>query len=107
MIWYLPLPSVTAVRTFSIKAGLEASTVTPGSTAPDASCTAPAIEAWADAMAGKSTRHRTSQGALLADIPAQRLGWLALYLLGALRAPKAPVLPSARMWLLPGCVCRA
>ena len=31
---YRPLPSVVAVRTFSISAGLAASTVTPGSTAP-------------------------------------------------------------------------
>ena len=32
---YWPLPSVTTVRTFSISAGLEASTVAPGSTAPE------------------------------------------------------------------------
>ncbi len=46
---YWPLPSVTAVRTFSISVGLAASTVTPGRTAPDASFTTPAIEAplWA------------------------------------------------------------
>jgi hypothetical protein len=36
---YWPLPSVTTDRTFSISAGLDASTVTPGSTAPDASLT--------------------------------------------------------------------
>ena len=35
--WYLPPPSVTVVRTFSIRAGLATSTVTPGSTAPDES----------------------------------------------------------------------
>ena len=40
---YGPSPSVTAVRTFSISAGLAASTVTPGSTAPDVSLTSPAI----------------------------------------------------------------
>ena len=34
---------MTTVRTFSIRAGLAASTVTPGSTAPDSSFTAPAI----------------------------------------------------------------
>ena len=38
---YRPSPSVTAVRTFSMSAGLEASTITPGSTAPDASLTSP------------------------------------------------------------------
>src|SRR4029079_19008105 len=51
---YCPLPSVTALRTFSISAGLDASTVTPGRTAPDASLTTPAIEAplWAWAAQG-------------------------------------------------------
>jgi hypothetical protein len=38
-----PLPSVTTDRVFSIKAGLDASTVTPGRTASDASFTTPAI----------------------------------------------------------------
>jgi hypothetical protein len=46
-IRYCPVPSVTAERTFSISAGLAASTVTPGSTAPDVSLTMPAIEACA------------------------------------------------------------
>ena len=43
MILYWPVPSVTAVRTFSMSAGLEASTVTPGSTAPEESRTTPAM----------------------------------------------------------------
>ena len=34
---YWPLPSDVALRTFSINAGLEASTVTPGSTEPELS----------------------------------------------------------------------
>src|SRR5262245_49731028 len=38
-----PSPSVTTVRTRSMRAGLEASTVTPGRTAPDASLTTPAM----------------------------------------------------------------
>src|SRR3954452_5247018 len=38
-----PLPSVTTERVFSISAGLEASTVTPGSTASEASLTTPAM----------------------------------------------------------------
>jgi hypothetical protein len=46
---YCPVPSVTAERVFSINAGLAASTLTPGSTAPDESFTAPAIVAWANA----------------------------------------------------------
>src|SRR5262245_39071530 len=37
----MPAPSVTTVRTFSMRAGLAASTVTPGSTAPDVSRTVP------------------------------------------------------------------
>src|SRR5918995_6157780 len=52
MIRYWPAPSVTAVRTFSISTGLAASTMTPGSTAPDESRTTPAIEACAYAAAG-------------------------------------------------------
>src|SRR5262245_47812346 len=47
-----PLASVTTVRTFSISAGLDASTVTPGSTAPDVSLTMPAIVACAYATTG-------------------------------------------------------
>ena len=53
VIWYMPEPSVTADRTLSISAGLAASTVTPGSTAPDASLTTPAMAlVCADATAG-------------------------------------------------------
>src|SRR4029078_6383992 len=51
-----PRSSVTAVRTFSMSAGLEASTVTPGSTAPDASLATPAMEACAWAEEGRSAR---------------------------------------------------
>ena len=40
---YWPVPSVATERTFSISTELDASTVTPGSTAPDASLTIPAI----------------------------------------------------------------
>src|SRR6266540_1280716 len=42
-ILYWPSPSVMTVRVFSINAGLDASTVTPGSTAPLPSFTTPAI----------------------------------------------------------------
>src|SRR5256885_2049681 len=42
---YCPVPSVTALRTFSMSAGLDASTTTPGRTAPEASFTTPEIEA--------------------------------------------------------------
>ena len=43
MIRYTPWPSVLAVRTFSMSAGLVASTVTPGNTPPDESLTTPAM----------------------------------------------------------------
>src|SRR5437867_7713783 len=49
---YWPVPSLTAVRTFSIRTGLDASTVTPGSTAPELSLTRPVIDACAYADAG-------------------------------------------------------
>ncbi len=58
-ILYWPVPSVTADRTFSISAGLAASTVTPGSTAPDVSFTVPAMAlVCADATAGRNASRR-------------------------------------------------
>src|SRR5688572_22822025 len=63
MIRNCPAPSVTTVRTFSMRAGLAASTVTPGSTPPDVSRTTPAIDAWAYAAAGAaSTQSRRAAG---------------------------------------------
>src|SRR5688500_3323532 len=56
---YWPVPSVTAVRTFSIRTGLEASTVTPGSTAPGASRTTPVSDDCARASAGTNTQPST------------------------------------------------
>src|SRR5688572_28501533 len=64
---YWPGPSVTAVRTFSISIGLDASTDTPGSTAPEASLTVPAMVACACAATGTTidaNRRRTSRVAL-------------------------------------------
>ena len=55
---YWPVPSDVALRTFSMRTGLAASTVTPGSTAPDASRTTPAMVACADAVEGNSSRDR-------------------------------------------------
>ena len=55
-ILYWPSPSVTAVRTFSMSAGLAASTVTPGMTAPLVSLTTPAM-VWANVVAGNRTRN--------------------------------------------------
>src|SRR6516165_10116234 len=58
MIRYCPDPSVTADRVFSMSAGLAASTLTPGNTAPDASWTVPVRAAWAKTVPG---RRRTAR----------------------------------------------
>src|SRR5688572_16995584 len=57
---YWPALSVTVVRTFSISAGLDASTVTPGSTAPDPSLTTPAIDPCAKTAAGRKQTATTT-----------------------------------------------
>src|SRR6185436_3373918 len=54
MILYWPEPSVTTDRDFSISTSLAASTLTPGSTAPDVSLTTPPIALCACAAAGYS-----------------------------------------------------
>src|SRR5262245_45185813 len=51
---YWPVPSVTTVRVFSMSTELDASTLTPGSTAADGSRTTPAIVAWANTRLGSS-----------------------------------------------------
>src|SRR4029453_10340516 len=61
---YSPRSSVTVVLIFSVRAGLAASTVTPGRTAPDVSFTVPATVAalvpCADAAAGTSRRYASN-----------------------------------------------
>ena len=52
MMRYSPFASVMTVLAFSISAGLLASTVTPGSTAPVVSLTTPAIALCASALPG-------------------------------------------------------
>src|SRR6267142_1338971 len=59
-ILYWPCASVTTVLTFSISAGLAASTVTPGSTAPEESLTAPTMDACAKAEIGASSTHTSN-----------------------------------------------
>src|SRR5581483_5646948 len=66
---YCPVPPVTTVRTFSMSAALAASTVTPGSTAPDASLTCPAIDACADA----DTAHPRSTAKNAASFTSRRI----------------------------------
>ena len=52
---YCPVLSLMVVRTFSMSAGLVASTVTPGRTAPEVSLTEPAITACAKTPVGTRT----------------------------------------------------
>jgi hypothetical protein len=67
---YWPVLSVTAVRVFSISAGLDVSTVTPGRTAPEASLTMPASVACAYPDEGRTTNHAiTNRIRLKAPIP--------------------------------------
>ena len=69
---YWPAPSVTAVRAFSIRTGLVASTVTPGRTAPDASFTTPAMDACAYADSG-SARIIETTSRICRDLSMRRL----------------------------------
>jgi len=71
-IRYCPVPSVTADRVFSMSTELDASTVTPGSTAPDTSFTAPVIDDCACATAGM-TRVKVRRIAVLARRHAELL----------------------------------
>ena len=61
---YWPLPSVVAVRAFSMSAGLDASTVTPGNTAPEVSRTVPVIDAWANTTEGVTRNNATTTQAV-------------------------------------------
>src|SRR5262245_4271812 len=61
MIRYCPVPSVTADRVFSIRTGLETSTVTPGRTAPDASRMVPVSDPCANTGAASSRTPRTNR----------------------------------------------
>src|SRR5262249_15479179 len=79
MMRYWPVPSVTAVRVFSIKTGLAASTTTPGSTAPDGSRTVPVSVACAKSGAGRSRNPRKARlfltvrmGVTLQNVPTRR-----------------------------------
>src|SRR5438876_11948851 len=64
MMRYCPDASLTAVRTFSIRAGLDASTVTPGSTAPDESLTTPVTLAPPEPCARAAAGSQVSSAAI-------------------------------------------
>ncbi len=71
---YWPVPSVTTVRLCSIRAGLVASTVTPGRTAPDESRTTPVIEACCAFAAGLRTANNervTASRVMVAMLPSR------------------------------------
>src|SRR3954464_10676368 len=61
---YSPRSSVTALRTFSMRTGLDASTVTPGKTAPEVQVTTPerlaALNPCAAALCGNRTMQQTN-----------------------------------------------
>src|SRR5206468_11690403 len=57
-ILYCPPESVTTLRDFSMSAGLAASTVTPGRTAPVESLTVPEMALWPLAVAQIASRHK-------------------------------------------------
>src|SRR5678815_1977108 len=59
---YWPVASVKTDRTLSIRAGLAASTRTPGRTPPELSLTTPVIAACAKTVDGKSSETRTKRG---------------------------------------------
>src|SRR5215831_2647945 len=61
---YCPVPSVSAVRVFSMSTGLDTSTVTPGRTPPDGSLTVPAMVACASTVPGKTTAITASDAIL-------------------------------------------
>src|SRR6266508_720266 len=76
-ILYWPAPSVMTVRVFSINAGLDASTVTPGSTAPLPSFTTPAIATCALLVLGMrntpaqiTARHNTTRRSISSPLSA-------------------------------------
>src|SRR6185503_10694814 len=74
---YWPVSSVTTDRTFSMSAGLDASTVTPGSTAPEASLTRPVIDACARAIDGNDNNDKhTTRNRLAPRIAGLLLIWV-------------------------------
>src|SRR5262245_5642600 len=77
MILYWPARSVVVDRVFSIRAGLDTSTVTPGTTAPLASLTVPAMAvSWADTALDTPKRKRSVKSERLTGltIPASCAG---------------------------------
>src|SRR4029453_18627568 len=80
---------VSTDRTFSMRTGLAASTVTPGSTAPDTSLTTPVIAPCAKAAAGRSNSDDTSTSDRATTLEGIR------FLLGT-PLISAPPLPGAR-----------
>src|SRR6185436_9677084 len=74
-----PWPLVTTERVRSIRTSLDASTVTPGSTAPDASRTTPAMALCALAADGSSASHTRLAAAVEATLRRVIPGLLACW----------------------------
>src|SRR5688572_7762879 len=86
---YWPVLSVTTDRTRSISAGLAASTVTPGSTAPEVSLAVPVMVAWAHTAVG--TMSRESQ--TVAVVHTRRIPFVQWYIQ---RSPRHGVVACSR-----------
>ena len=67
---YCPVPSVTAVRAFSMRAGLAASTSTPGTGAPEASLAEPLMAACANAGTGTQANQARNRNVFI-GVPAR------------------------------------
>src|SRR5262245_12337092 len=72
---YWPVPSVTTVRDFSMSAGLDASTLTPGRMAPDVSLTMPATAGWDNAGVAR----RSSAATTMVPVASARITASYLY----------------------------
>src|SRR6266513_1752741 len=80
-----------------MSAGLEASTVTPGSTAPDASFTTPLMVACADATTGSNNVNANAAPTLpILATATLRLTWFPRIDSSNLRAPSGPAAPAHR-----------
>src|SRR5262245_49049265 len=73
-----------------MSAGLDASTVTPGSTAPDASLTTPAIDAWAYTTDGTRMPNSSTPASTLTTL---RIGSIPL-LRQLVVPPRTPMIPE-------------
>src|SRR6266851_3765318 len=107
MIAYRPCPSLTAVRTFSMSAGLVVSIVTPGITAPLVSLTRPVMLLWAETAPGSNRQSdaataafanslRSMTSSVVYDEKREARIWKLMAELLALRSDAAPARQRAQ-----------